>query len=128
MIVYRVEHSDGHGPYNFSTAEGEIRTGDMAELNARLCVAHNDSAHPSPREDNVPNCMGWTIPGVCGFESLSALAAWFEGWGQELADHGFMIKVFEIDAQWVSAGNRQLVFMPHASRLNGVMQVTDHVT
>lgn len=100
MLIYRIEHEAyGHGPYvlNYRAHEHECEfmgeacllcdsLDDLIEFADNLCCAHANSTHPTP--NNIPY---WKI---CGFESMEALRAWFEGYEYDLDFHGYVIVTY----------------------------------
>jgi hypothetical protein len=58
---------------------------------------HSNTTHPSPYAD--PLLMGIQSYERCGFDSLDALNAWFDGWTEALADCGFEVWAYDV-ADW----------------------------
>jgi len=98
-FVYRVE--------NPITKEGPYRVDDRSEALFRMARNHADGEHPCPSTDGIFDLEHWE---VCGFLSLGALRRWFKGYCHDLRDSGFMARVFEVEDEYVRAGNIQCVF------------------
>lgn len=103
MRVWRVAHRTAldtgfpSGPYTgcgVGTKEAE-RLWDMAG-------AHSNLTHPSPQAD--PKLQGMGDYERCGFDSLDALNAWFEGWGEALSECGFQVWEYEVPDWAVRVG------------------------
>lgn len=95
MRVYRVEHPlDGEGPYLGAWGIEHLKW------------AHNDDAHPGPRQE------GLKIYGnqVCAMKTMDRLGAWFEGWWECLSNTGFYVAEYEVPDEYVEQGKIQLIF------------------
>lgn len=112
MLIYRVEHeANGHGPYiiPYALYEDDEEYGDyIRTLSDDISSAHADVTHP------MPGAI-WRRDGhICGFESMSALREWFEGWEADLAEFDYVIRTFEVpdEAVWAprSGGYGQVTF------------------
>jgi hypothetical protein len=81
MLVYRVEHPEGGGPY--------IGPNCITDLGFR----HSDGErHPNPSEDGIQRPIGWS----CGFSSLTQYQQWFNREErQELKDRPTLIVVLK---------------------------------
>jgi hypothetical protein len=119
MRVYRIEHkSRFHGPYiiPFSEyecdafCEGECQA--CEDYNDITCLAyaivgdHQDKYHRSPR--------GIHRHEVCGFDSLYALEAWFDGWLDKLFAVGYVVAEFD-GVKVQHHGNGQVTFNKYMS-------------
>jgi hypothetical protein len=114
MRVFRIEHeSRGHGPYIVPLrayecsplCDGDCRACDEYETVSNLAWAvvgaHQDRYHRSP--------SGIQKHEVCGFDSLYALEAWFDGWLDKLLAAGYVVA--EYDSEGVRYhGNGQVTF------------------
>jgi hypothetical protein len=100
MRVYRIEHeSKGHGPYiiPFSAyecnafcedeCEHDIEYDRITSLAYAVVGAHQDRYHRSPQ--------GILQHEVCGFDSMHALEAWFDGFLGPLLSNGYTVAEFE---------------------------------
>lgn len=94
MRVYRIEHQTrGHGPYIIPFFEGDYddeysnEYDDLTSLAYTLISVHQDDTHKAP--DVIPARK------VCGFDSIHALEAWFDGYLSDLYDLGYVVAVFE---------------------------------
>lgn len=118
MLVYRFENSEGRGPYRHSGAM-------LAELekltNYDYYWASDRDRHPSPREDinawdNVPFAKRDKY--FFGFDSQAKAFAWFDAYERAwLAEKGYPIVTYEIDAEHVLFGKRQVAFKKHKATL-----------
>lgn len=103
MLVYRVEDSEGRGPYR-------KRAGYVHEW-SKDENGHNDYNHPSPYQDGLPGM--WDMESyICGFKSKAQLKAWFSE--EELSNLealGFSIKTFEVPKSDVKVGGKQVIFL-----------------
>jgi hypothetical protein len=107
MLVYRVEHPEGGGPY--------IGPRSICDLGMRHC----DGDHPPPVEDGISRVGGWN----CGFASLAHFQQWFNrDERQELKDRGFVLMTFHADK--VREGRKQLIFDREMAQLDLVLDVT----
>jgi hypothetical protein len=107
MLVYRVEHPEGGGPYI-----GEHAIGDLG-------FRHCDPDHPPPIDDGIGRVGGWN----CGFESVRHFQQWFNpDERQELKDRGFVLMSFH--AAEVRKGRRQVLFDRDAAHLDQIFDVT----
>jgi hypothetical protein len=107
MLVYRVEHTEGGGPY--------IGPNGIGDLGMRHC----DGDHPPPIEDGISRVSGMN----CGFASLAHFQAWFTPEErQELKDRGFVLMTFHADT--VRTGRKQLMFDRELAQLDLVLDVT----
>lgn len=107
--VYRLEDSQGRGPYS----------GETDRLSA-MAKTHNSGGEfrhrtPVPEEDGI--CARVAPEDYFGFESLGALFEWFDGYAQSLHENGFFASVYEVDNEKVKRGKRQLVFVKHEAVL-----------
>ena len=68
MTIFRVEGSDGNGPY-WSMNDEELE---------KILPRKADKRHPCPGEDGMPS--SWELEGdfYYGFQSLEQLLSWFE--------------------------------------------------
>lgn len=101
MLVYRVEHKRTKlGPYS-----GQHRMHGMG-------YAHCDEKHPSPWEDTIPvrRFIDRHNEVVHGFDSLSKLHEWFDGWANKMANKGFVVRVYEVPLGSYRRG-KQVLFL-----------------
>lgn len=104
MLVYRVEHIDGHGPYRLSQYRNDYDN-PIWSLKDRICWAHDTYRHPTPREDGIPFI---NEDEFCGFDSLEKLKSWFAGFLRDLRKHNFRVAVYNTDD--IKFGEKQVVF------------------
>lgn len=102
MRIFRLEHSDGTGPYITSDRTGEIR-----KFGWDLGAAHGGFEHPSPYADGI---LDFNDADVCGLRTKQDVKRWFKGFGKELRRHGFTVVEFEVHPEYVKHGKRQVVF------------------
>jgi hypothetical protein len=109
MLVYRVEDNEEGGPYR-----GDNYVDGMG-------AKHSGPDHPSPYGDGIGSMPEYM---VCGFASLQAFEAWFDGddrW--DLKVNGFRLCVF--DAETVVTGRKQVTLRRSTARL---IETLDPVT
>jgi hypothetical protein len=94
MIVYRIEHETrDHGPYIIPFVDGDYDNeydneyDDLTGLAYLLVSAHQDEEHPPPNTIHSNE--------ICGFDSMDALLAWFDGFLADLAEYGYVIRSFQ---------------------------------
>jgi hypothetical protein len=70
MIVYRVEYTDGEGPYRARKDNAEL-----VDASGQICGDHGwgDKEHPPPELEGLDMSSDW----YCGFESEEKLIDWF---------------------------------------------------
>lgn len=103
--VYRIEDQHGLGPYN--------PPGDRTELSRSLDFAHScTDTHPTPGMEGIMH-YGEYAAGfwVSGFERMSHLKTWFEGFHERLTKNGYSVCKFLVDKEHVEYGTRQLTFV-----------------
>lgn len=100
--VWRLENKDGNGPY--IPGPGERLKAVMRDLHA----SHKNMTHPSPFVDNIRN-FDWTNE-FCGFRTRRDLEEWFDGFMPRLYRAGFRMVRYDIPADRVRNGTRQVVF------------------
>jgi hypothetical protein len=108
MIVWRVQNSNGEGPYNAG-----LNISD--ELNA----AHRNEEHPIPMNDGIPCMFYGEIYSDCGtpkyycsgFRTKKELKVWFDGWLEKLQNRGFSITKLKVPKKSVHLGKKQLTFL-----------------
>lgn len=108
MKVFRIENSDGTGPYRHS------------EIGIELCRIHGGTPkHPRPLDDTDPegkhliNFLWQDRSYIFGFSSLEQLLAWFLDELELLAEHGFVVSVYE--SSQVVEGKFQVIFIKESS-------------
>jgi len=130
VTLYRVEHIEGnYGPYQSSypeTDEGVDFAHDLVETHSGCPF------HPTPTVEGIkwkiPNDMvaedlGWdtgthidpmalAMGWQCAFESLDALHRWFEGYIDDLIEHGFGVFELEVYEDYVAYGDYQVIYDP----------------
>jgi hypothetical protein len=106
MIVYRVEYTDGEGPYRARKGNAELVT-----ASGQICGDHGwgDKEHPPPELEGLDLSSDW----YCGFESEEKLIDWFRdhNWLRRLADLGYRFVAYWVDDDSVQCGQRQLIFL-----------------
>jgi hypothetical protein len=99
MIVYRIADTYGRGPY-------QCLKGTEATL-LDDCLMF----HPCPNEDLRigRDIYRWE---VCGFLTIESLTQWFGPNGRRfLHDNGFLLWVIDIDAPYLTIGERQVLMV-----------------
>lgn len=92
MLVYRVEGSDGRGPY----------TSNKFIDRWLLCSSHSDNDHPSPYADDLLNNIH--DEEFCGFDSPRALLEWFDPkWRAMFEESHFKVKVYDSESYRVGS-------------------------
>jgi hypothetical protein len=116
--VYRVEHRfDLVGPYNGPEAYGML---------GAMTFAHTNATHPSPNVDAILcQHLAEINKRHFGFASLEDFYLWFEGWGYDLREAGYVLRRFQARRQDVLLGARQCVFYRAAAT---VLETLDVVT
>jgi hypothetical protein len=108
MLVYRVENSEGGGPYTFYSFDKADKA--VVAVSNALKEAHNESHHhPPPHSDGISFVRHYER---CGFVSIEDLVQWFDGWLQKLHDVGFRMAIYDVPTDRVRAGEKQVVFDP----------------
>ena len=118
MVVYRLEHSNGIGPYQYDQ-HLELIAGSWAkiakyheylDLLADMGRTHKRETHPSPEHDGI-NCDDFRRDQhFCGCKSLDDLQEWFGGFLPKLLNFGFKINRYEVAKNKVAEGKHQVVF------------------
>lgn len=98
VSVLRVELRGGYGPYGCEFQE---------KLEA-MFDDHRQGDHPGPQLD--PQLGGIQPEEHCGFATLEALDAWFDGYHEALEELGFMIARYSVPLALVRYGQQQVVF------------------
>lgn len=123
MRIYRVEDSEGKGAF-----QGLVREAREAVAKARGADDFWDTEepdpyrHPSAYDDRglakVYTLVGPGSPWFFGFESMGALARWFdsEAIRVEMARLGGVVVVYEADEAHVHKGEWQLIFLKEKAR------------
>lgn len=111
MKVFRIEDSNGVGPYSRSWKR--LR---------KMFNCHSGSSHPSPfKEDlNVYEDKGGDVeerPHFCGFPTLDQMKVWFRGFRASLNKAGFKLSIYEVGHRNVQIGEKQLLFRRDAATL-----------
>ena len=115
MKVYRIEHSvygcgpyvTGHIPWE-ETEEREL----VSEVSDDLCAAHSgDPLRPAPCDD----VNGWHFGDTrdemsFGFQHYTDMTRWFDGWIEDLDYAGYVVAIYEVDAEYVMFGRLQVAF------------------
>jgi len=83
ILVFRVQDTDGYGPYNGMSWEGR----------SEMSSSHCDDSHMSPNAD--PTLGGISYIEKCGCDSPEALLRWFDGYWEALAEAGFVVKILK---------------------------------
>ena len=119
MHVYRVENTEGKGPYVGNT-DFIYSLLEKVYGNAR---AHNDKNHPIPLDDGISRAEYlMEQKACCGFLTKKQLKDWFSiELRRELSGHGFDVSVYEVEPGYVYTGNTQVLFFKENSkRLNRI--------
>jgi hypothetical protein len=112
MIVWRVENSEGIGPYN-AERTADCETFRIASLKGRA----DFWAQPAPWDGEFTGREQLRTtkrsPVLYGFPSLRAAVRWFGAKPiRELQKHGFELKKMRVTKAVVSNSGRQFVFRP----------------
>lgn len=107
--VCRVEDVLGSGPYK---ASGVYEVDDFAR---ELGWAHNDGDERiGVANDGFPlyalYMEGVNAGWVCGFDSLTSCAWWFDGWLAELDAHGYHVSEYAADEVLTGYSGEQVLF------------------
>ncbi len=104
MKVFRIENSNGTGPYRHS------------EIGSELCRINSGTTnHPGPSSDKdsegkpLCNFLWQDRSYIFGFASLEQLLAWFLDELELLRSHGFVVSVYE--SSQVVEGRFQVIFI-----------------
>lgn len=112
MLVFRVERSDGMGPYSIAPGTNAQRSpNDPTGLN-----------HPLPDEDEGLKGFPISSRHVFGFVSMEQLLEWwpkenhciFAGWNKH-SSLKYGISAYEVPMEEVEVGDKQLVFIKESS-------------
>jgi hypothetical protein len=108
QTVYRVQHpSNGEGTY------GDY---DHPEI-SRIMYAHQNDAHPGPRNWASGMSLTWCTGMIFGFADREQLDEWFKGWKMRLHRAGYVITRWEVDPDQISYGYNQLAFWQEHGKL-----------
>ena len=120
MKVYRVEDSEGEGPYG-SDLYSWCTTPKMSERHIW------SSKTPPPDQDGAllplsiwvrleDDIQSRTVTSRFGFRTLKQLRSWFTPAARRnLSECGYVISVYEAPGEYVRLGNHQLVFWREGS-------------
>jgi hypothetical protein len=102
MLVYRVEDTNGTGPYQ-----------SRLPVANKMSQEHGGSrTHKTPYGDRILN--GISPFEYCGFDSLANLKKWFAGFLRELHGAGFVVTVWDCPDYLARTGyNGQTLFYRH---------------
>lgn len=109
MKVYRVEGSEGEGPYVVDPVSW-CTTPRLFERR------HRSSKAPSPDRDGAllpteTKLQGEWVDLHFGFRTLKQLRSWFTPAARRnLSERGYVLSVYEASDEYVHLGNHQLVF------------------
>jgi hypothetical protein len=106
MLVYRIEDSDGYGPFRHPDGRARCLSG----------VIFNNRHHPVPVDDGI---NGMHRLDVCGFISIDAAIDWFGKYVDKLEEEGVYLSVYKIKKKFVKFGKRQVCFLLHRAILVG---------
>lgn len=111
--VFRVEYSDGIGPYSSRAIHGQ----EARELERDLHKAHGNEDHPSA----VHDCTikgSWNIDLLCGFDTLRQYKDWFEKeFRERLSKAGAFLSYYKVPRGYCFRGGSQIVFCKSQSKL-----------
>ena len=115
MLIYRYENGNNHGPYH-----GDLFyiVYDCNGFNREKSLVYDNIKRPSPYNDifnNYPNRSFNSANFKYGFRSLKQLKKWFNGHHRRLLNrHGYVIKVYNVDDNYIYFGNRHVCFSKEA--------------
>lgn len=99
VSVFRIEDTDGGGPYNGTKWSDELLD---------MIGEHTNETHPSPQSD--PMLKDIYPHEVCGFATIDAAEEWFAGYADALSEAGFHLSVYTVPIGDVRYGKEQCVF------------------
>lgn len=103
MKVYRIENSEGVGPY---------RSDEFMDLLDEMKNAHCDEeTHPNLLHDGLADV--WSEAHICAFDSMKKLSRWFNGYLPLLLSLGFKVKSYETSEYHYGLSRKQLIFIPN---------------
>jgi hypothetical protein len=106
VTVYRVEHHQtGEGPYN----------GPYWDRYVDMAMAHRDRKHPAPWMDR--DLSGIRSDEVCACDSPKSLRDWFARFWGDLADAGYVVRVYDVPERHVRTGKHGQAVFHRASAL-----------
>ena len=108
--VFRVEDSEGYGPYQGAQAQKCSWYDEMG-------YCHR--SHPMPVEDGIQFDFRRHESCRHGFSSMEKLEAWFGDWLFEVLASGFRIALYHVEPNDVLHGKKQVVFYPSGVRSKG---------
>jgi hypothetical protein len=79
--------------------------------------AHQNDAHPGPRNWASGMMLEWTPGMIFGFTTRKQLDQWFKGWKMRLYRAGYVITRWEVDPVHVAFGHQQLAFWEEHAKL-----------
>lgn len=107
MIIYRVENSEGWGPFS-----SEISDKLFGEI-LRKWAEHTNSL-PTPEEDLKEEDKKILYKNFTffkhGCESLDQLKMWFGDFLPKLEELGFKISTYEVQEEFILRGQYQILF------------------
>lgn len=121
MLVYRVETTEGFGPYNagseFRSLHGSSlydsgnehllkRAKQLEDIYDSLHYTQGSEDHPSVRSD----VRNFDRSYHCCCVTLELLYEWFEPAKEALKDAGLFIAVYDVEDTHVEHGSRQSIF------------------
>ena len=100
VVVYRIEDSDGLGPY-FSSKQSD-------KLNKMLRLHRDATGRPGPKQEGLEHGRWHSF----GFPDKDAMKKWFHGSRAELRRCGFKLCMYRVDETdiRISRSGKQLVF------------------
>jgi hypothetical protein len=122
MIVFRVEHSDGKGPYadRWAWPTREEAPAFIRDI-ANSHELPGGDPHPSPWDDGLPGGIDNDEFFAC--HRIDLLLAWFFREGatdaRKLAQVGLEVVVYEVRKRDVRKGGRQCVFFRDRAQVVG---------
>lgn len=105
-MVYRVEHPEHErGPYR--SEYGLIHLDDKH--------SSDTEHHPCPQSDGIG--YDWPDGWKFGFRTMIQLGTWFEGFGNDLAGAGMVVRRLLVDEEHIKDGRHQVAFDRDAAKV-----------
>ena len=106
MYIYRIELTNGIGPYNSNDPVTN-------RFGVKMMNEHTDNMHPSMWEEhNYHKIPSGVSCGEfrCAFDTAEKLTDWFDEWFVTLDDYDYKVAIYEVAADNVMIGKYQTIF------------------